>query len=171
MEVLDDYILEEELSEKEVDWQLFLGEKFDYYRPIWNKIEQGHRVQFNIYAFIFSGAWAAYRKMYVVFFVLCFFNISLDYIPVLLDSLGIGATLIPQIISWIGFLLCGFFGNLIYYKSAIKKIATIKAAQYSKALEEQSIIKAGGTDFIFPIVATIVLVGLIIGFNYYWEIN
>lgn len=171
MEVLDDYILEGELSEKEVDWQLFLGKEFDYYRPIWHKIEQGHRVQFNIYAFIFSGTWAAYRKMYAVFFVLCFFNISLDYIPVLLGFSGIGTTLIPLILSWIGFLLWGFFGNLIYYKSAIKKIAAIKAAQHSKSLEEQSIIKAGGTDFTFPIIATIVLIGLIIGFNYYFGIN
>jgi hypothetical protein len=171
MEVLDDYILEEELSEKEVDWQLFLGNEFDYYRPIWHKIEAGKRVQFNIYTFIFSFSWAAYRKMYAVFFLIFLFNLLPDCIPYFLHGPGIGTVLIPQVLSWAGYLLWGFWGNFIYYKHANKKIAAIKAAQHSKDLEEKSIIEAGNTDLAFPIVASIILIGLIIVFKSYFGIN
>lgn len=158
MEILDDYILEEEtLSEKEADWQLFLGDSFEYYLPIWHKIENGQKAQFNGWGFIFSTGWAAYRKLYSFFFILFFINAFLDYVPYFL---GFYIGNLSGILSLSVFVIWGFYANYIYYQQATKKIAAIKAARLSTIIEQKSIRDAGGTDLKTAIIISIVFVVL-----------
>lgn len=155
MEILDDYILEEEtLSEKEADWQLFIGDRFEYYLPIWRKIENGKKAHFNGWGFIFSAGWAAYRKLYSFFFILFFINTSFDYIPYFL---GLYMGNLSTILSLSFFLIWGFYANYIYYTQATKKIAAIKAARLSKVLEQKAIRDAGGTDLATAVGLSVIL--------------
>lgn len=164
MEILDDYIIEEEISEKEADWQFFLGKEFDYYRPIWNKIEAGQKIQFNIYAFIFWVAWAGYRKMYKVYFSLFLFKQLYEYTPYFLNFSEIARTFMDILFILI-YLVWGFYANLVYYNHATKKIAEIKSTNLSKVLQEKSIRDAGQEDMSFPLGVGFILVVLSILLN------
>lgn len=150
MEILDDYIIEEELSEKEADWQLFIGKEFEYYRSIWRKIEAGEKIQFNIYAFFFWVGWAGYRKMYKVYFSLILLKQLSEYLPYFLNFPSPAVSAIG-VLFFLVYLVWGFYANLIYYNHATKKIAQIKSAGLSKVLEEKSIRDAGQIDITFPL--------------------
>ncbi|WMX12020.1 DUF2628 domain-containing protein [Aureispira sp. CCB-E] len=156
MEILDNHIFEEELSEKEADWKLFIGDKFDYYLPVWQKMEQGQKIHFNLSAFIFWVGWAAFRKMYLIYFLLFAARQVTNYLPFLFNA-SPELTLFIEIMFFFVYLAWGFYANWAYYNHAQKKIASIKTAGLSKVLEEKSIRDAGQTDIQFPIFMGIVL--------------
>ncbi|MBL4648853.1 MAG: DUF2628 domain-containing protein [Aureispira sp.] len=164
MEILDDYIIAEELSEKEIDWQLFIGKEFEYYRPIWNKIEAGDKVPFNVYAFFFWVGWAGYRKMYQVYFSLLLVKILVDYIPYFLNFSEPAISAISVLFILV-YLAWGFYANKVYYNHATKKIAQIKSTGLSKVLEQKSIRDAGQTDITFPIGTGVLLFVLLMLLN------
>ncbi|CAA6799036.1 MAG: Unknown protein [uncultured Aureispira sp.] len=165
MEVLDDYSLgEEQLSEKEADWKLFIGKKFDYYRPIWQKIEAGNKIQFNVYAFFFWSGWAGYRKMYQIYFILVALKLLSDYIPHFLNFPPPAASTVSILFFGV-YLFWGFNANFIYYKHATKKIAQIKSTGLSKVLEETSLRNAGQEDMAFPLGAGFIIFILVLCLN------
>lgn len=169
MEILDDFIIEEEVSDKEADWKLFIGKEFEYYRPIWNKIEAGEKIQFNVYSFFLWSAWAGYRKMYQVYFLLVIAKQLFEYIPFFLGFTE-EATIIVNILVILIYFIWGFYANLIYYKHATKKIAAIKSAGLSRFLEQKSIRDAGGTDITFPMLVGLALFVLLMFLNRFLEL-
>lgn len=165
MEVLDDYSIgEEQLSEKEADWKLFIGKQFDYYRPIWQKIEAGNKMQFNVYAFFFWSGWAGYRKMYQIYFILVALKLLSDYIPHFLNF-PTATISIVDILFFLVYLAWGFCANFVYYKQSTKKIAKIKSIGLSKVLEEISLRNAGQEDMTFPLGAGFIVFILVLCLN------
>lgn len=160
MEILDDYTLgDEKLSEKETDWQHFIGKQFDYYRPIWQKIEEGKKIQFNFYAFFFWSGWAGYRKMYQIYFILVALNLLSEYIPFFLGFSELSTGFI-SILFFLVYIIWGCYANLIYYNHATKKIAEIKSSGLSRVLEEKALRDAGHEDLTFPLGVGFIIVVL-----------
>lgn len=165
--LLDDNLLDDSfgyLNEEEENWQLFLGKKANDYIPIWKQIKQGKKVHFNIFAFLFWAFWLAYRKMYGYAFLLILLNFSLEYIPLILGLSPefSGLIIIKLIASWGIYIGLSLWGNLLYYQQSMKKIQAIKAKNLDREKEKTALIEGGGTDFVFPIIAFILYVGLII---------
>ncbi|BDS10381.1 DUF2628 domain-containing protein [Aureispira anguillae] len=166
MEILDDSISKETLTEQEQDWNLFIGDQANYYIPIWRKIQDGKYMHFNIPAFFLWVAWAGYRKMYAVYLILAVGrSLIVEYIPTLL---GIGQQFQALLAAFffLIFIAWGLFANYIYYNHAQKKIQAIKAQHLSQTEQEKAIIAAGNTDLVFPIVIGLVLMGISFSFQH-----
>lgn len=67
MDILDDQIAVG--SELDNYWQVFLGDDYEHYQPIWTAIENDKRQFFHFGALLFGGFWLVYRKQYLVAFI------------------------------------------------------------------------------------------------------
>jgi len=155
MEILDDFNIEEKYSNKEHEWALFIGERADYYLPIWKKIEQGEQIHFNLAALVFSTMWLAYRKMYLPFllfigalffggFATSFFAISNDY------------KLAYQGIQWVFYFWLALRGNKLYYDHAQRTIQKIKQTHPNIQKQHSEIQRQGNVNAMFPIIIIVI---------------
>lgn len=173
MEILDEEIEISEGSPEEEEWRLFIGDKADYYIPIWNKFkQQDKRVHFNISAMFFNIYWLGYRKMYKLAFL------------VLLASYLLVAVLFYNIRNIQGdnfafytftyyFVYIGLAlgGDWMYYKHAQEVIQEIKRKTPNKSAREKAIQAAGGVNPMFSIllmgVSTALVLFFVLVLNYF----
>jgi len=127
--------------EDEKELRAFVGDEADYYLGAWS---EGRKVSFNWAAFLFSAPWLFYRKMYGV--------------AALFLAAGIGfAAVLHELVVTLGLaLLCGFFGNKLYYWQARR---VVRKACSGEPLEENRLkilARRGGTSavavFVFLLV-------------------
>ncbi len=102
------------IGKKRLDYYLKRFESFDDrgggFIPSWNWA-----------AFFFTGLWALYRKMYAVFFVV----LGISFISAIFNILAFISPTPPlgiliRVVLMIGF---GIYGNALYYRHTIRKIA------------------------------------------------
>jgi hypothetical protein len=135
----------------------FVGRKADYYLKKWApRLEDPQAdVGMNWAAFLLTGLWLAYRKMYAaafIFFgaaVLERFSEEVVFRGLMrLPSVPMGVNLIYSLAAAI---ICGLFGNAWYLAHARRKIADAHA----QGLEGEQLLFAlsqrGGTSFFAPI--------------------
>lgn len=115
----------------------------DYYEMEFAKIEEGKRARFHIPAFFFTSFWMFYRKMFTEGAVLLGGMIVVQMILAGLISsfatsnaqfLFTGIYLSAAIIAGV---LCGLFGNLLYYKY-VRRTKQQAAFQGESILEKKS---------------------------------
>ncbi len=132
----------------------FIGKSTPYYLQVFNRIKLFGSSKFNFSAFLFSGAYFLYRKMYAVGVVLILLMIGLSvgsaYLMMsndwftnynaFMQSVSRGeqmnmfspemlSLLLPALLSSMRFvimLICGFVANRSYYKHCTKVINEIK---------------------------------------------
>ena len=102
-------------------YEATLGEKnYTYYLKKFEKFDQqppGLKASWNWSAFLCSGLWALYRKMYGWFFIFC----GVSLLSNVLEKAGIaGLGTLILLALWIFFTI---FANSLYFGSIKKKIA------------------------------------------------
>ena len=132
-------------AEDEKELKAFVGDEANYYLTAWFKKE---RVSFNWAAFLFSAPWLFYRKMYGVAVVFLVAAIVL-------------AAVLPEIVVTFGFaLLCGFYGNWLYYRQARRVIRQVRSQQPVEDTRLKVLARRGGTN---PIAVFVFLLIVLLG--------
>lgn len=161
-DILDDFRDKNE-NEEENDWRNYLGEQADYYIPIWKKIQAGHNIIFNAYAFFLGMFWMLHRKMYrvaIIVGIISTFQIIVE--ELLRTNWGMTEnefTPISLIISLIWWVVLGLYGNYFFYHDAQKKITAAKNStieNYDVKLQE-----VGGTSALSVIVGIVIYFAII----------
>ena len=155
----------EPITEEEV--KAFVGRKADYYCRKWSLALKGQgvghdqvavaglmlsqpRTDFNWAAFLLSGLWLPYRKMYVL--TLVFFGVILAE-SVLEEVFFVGALGMPEPPAAVGRLVglaaaivCGCFGNRWYLSHARKVITEVRSQGLPEEEYLRILSKRGGTS-------------------------
>lgn len=150
MDILDDQIAIG--SELDNYWQLFLGDDYEHYQPIWTAVENDKRRFFHFGALLFGGFWLVYRKQYLAAFIyaLVFWLISF------VDLLSFYAEGFPIWYLLFSHLYIGFSAYKNYYKHAqqhIQRIIQRVPNQRERLIEIQAV---GGTT-IFGVLGFVLL--------------
>ncbi len=156
-DILDD-IRDDNQDHQIEDWRNYLGEQADYYVPIWEKIQSGQIIVFNVYSFFFGMFWMLYRKMYrTTIIVGIIFTIQIIMEEILRINGGMTESElnpISWIISLVWWIVLGLYGNYFYYLDAQQRISASKKLvpeYYDSQLQE-----IGGTS-ILSLLAGIVI--------------
>jgi hypothetical protein len=132
-------------AEDEKELKAFVGDEADYYLKAWIK---GGRVSFNWAAFLFSAPWLLYRKMYGVAVVFLLAGIAL-------------VAVLPEIVVTFGFaLLCGFYGNWLYYRQARRVVRQVRLQEPVEDTRVKILARRGGTS---PIAVFVLLLIILLG--------
>jgi hypothetical protein len=158
------------------EFTAYIGKGSRDYIDAWMPaIEGGGKISgFNFAAFLFSGLWMAYRKMYR--YALIFFGVIIAFtLGVIILFLGIlGGNITPPYIIYIFDIIIGVIvgikGNQLYFSSAMREINRIHAQNLSQEDCMKLIVQKGGTNiwkalaltFLFFVVY--IVLGLIVGF-------
>jgi hypothetical protein len=136
----------------EQELRAFVGRNADYYLRVWNPalFGQGRVSGFNLFAFLGSGLWLPYRKMYKATFILFvvvlaellweqFLFVGLFRMPgsprvlTLLVALGVG-------------IVTGLRGNGWYLSHALRVIAEVRSRGFPADVHFQVLARRGGTS-------------------------
>jgi len=124
----------------------FAGKNADYYWTRWTPLIQGQDWSgFNWAAFLLSGLWLAYRKMYGI--ALIFYAVAL--LGVFADQMRDERT--ERLQSWVPWLiaaLCGGYGNRWYWSHATRLIDQLRVQQTGEGIPEGLLAKHGGTSIL-----------------------
>ncbi|MCM2676222.1 hypothetical protein [Alkalicoccobacillus plakortidis] len=125
-------------STEEEALQLYIGEKYDYYKKKWSigRNRKPALVSFNVGGFFGTFWWSAGRAMYLYasFFFLFMFLADLLF---LLTGYEVWE---DSIYPTVGLVVYGLFGNYNYYYYAMKKVKKMMGENRSR----REIIAAGG---------------------------
>jgi uncharacterized protein DUF2628 len=138
------------LTEQEV--RAFVGPRADTYLKKWRAPLEGSGsgTGFNWAAFLLSGLWLPYRKMYLATTIL-FGIILIEAIAEEVVFVGIlkmddpPASLGPLVGILVG-VVCGAFGNRWYLTHAQKAVAAVREQGLSEDAYLQALSKRGGTN-------------------------
>lgn len=110
------------IGEKNRDYYLKRFESFD---------DRGGGIipSWNWAAFIFTGLWLLYRKMYAVFFAVLGISFISGFIIGILPLDSPLNVIIFNVLWYFGF---GIYGNFLYYGHSIRKIATAHATRFDE---------------------------------------
>jgi hypothetical protein len=142
--------------EDEHAW-VFFGKNAEYYIGLWQLRQQGKYLHFSIAAFFAGLFWLAYRRMYLVLFLLVvvlLVEVSVEQ-AVLGEDVGQGTTIL---INLIHASLLGLFGNAIYLWDAERKIRKVLRQQLPKEETLVRLRQAGGISWWF-LPVSLLLVG------------
>lgn len=127
------------------DMRYFIDSNSTYYMNKYEDMKmKGKRASWNWSAFIFSGYWALYRKMYVAGLLMMAINYTISFIPVFGDLLSL--------LFWI---LVGAYGNRLYLEYVENNLVNIRSLDSYE--REKAFKRKGGTNIIVPIVVIILL--------------
>ncbi|WP_457639226.1 DUF2628 domain-containing protein [Persephonella sp.] len=113
----------------------FVQKNADYYLTKWKIMASGgSKVSWNWAAFLLTGPWMGYRKMYFYAFIFLVLNL-LSYIPLL--------GLIVWLALWIGI---GMLGNYLYGKYTYNKLLELKVKFPDEEAFKMAVVKEGGTS-------------------------
>jgi hypothetical protein len=131
--------------EDERELRAFVGDEADYYLAAWFK---GGRASFNWAAFLFSAPWLFYRKMYRVAALFLAIGIALTFV-------------LPELVVTFGLaLLCGFYGNWLYYRRARGVVRKVRATEPLEENRVKLLARRGGTS---PIAVLVLLLVVVLG--------
>jgi len=127
-----------------------IGEKNTvYYLEKFQRFDQqasGLKASWNWSAFLFSGLWLLYRKIYLWFFVYWLLGATLVGLVIFNAADSSKAFDIIVYITLAFHIICGIYGNFIYYKQVNKKIEAAKLTLNDNELLEQTLSSKGGTS-------------------------
>jgi hypothetical protein len=154
-------------DENSTDWEIraCVGRNADYYLRHWYGVLRGRKQStgFNWAAFLLSGLWLPYRKMYVatlIFFAAVMAERFLEIVveallevppPVWLDRV-VGLTFAA---------ICGGFGNRWYLSHVAKVISKARGEGLSDRKLRTRLTSRGGTSIVAPIVTIILFLATI----------
>ena len=120
------------------------GKNRSYYVMKWKAMQEtGNKVSWNWSSFLFSTYWMLYRKMYVPAIIKLVIDGILTYIGTLGSVISLGL--------WV---MCGLFGNYLYFQQMEKTIA--EANTLGEIRRSIYLSKKGGTTFV-----PVVIIGLL----------
>ena len=149
------------LSENRDDVYSFINSNFNYYIPLWERIEKEGRIfSWNWASFLFFPFWLFYRKMYfcgiIYSLIYCFINTILSLIINPLIKSNHIFEIIILICTYIIMSLSGVLGNWIYYKHTVINIKKNKRKYKESDSIKNELSKSGGTSnisiFLFPLI-------------------
>ena len=130
----------------------FVGSKAEYYLQKWSpSVEHsGHSPGFNWAAFLLSGLWLPYRKMYRVATI--FYGIiiveSIAEEALFVRILGQAETpaVLGRVVGLVAAAICGTYGNRWYLSHARKVISDVHAQGLEEHAAVEILSKRGGTS-------------------------
>jgi hypothetical protein len=146
------------LNDQEV--AAFVGAKADYYLQKWRPVldgtgNAGNATGFNWAAFLLSGLWLPYRKMYratAIFFGVILLETLLE------DIVYIGILGKPEapgfwgrVVSLIAAMVCGGFGNAWYLSHTQEAVTKVRGQGLADDIYLQTLAKRGGTSIVASI--------------------
>jgi hypothetical protein len=162
------------LTEAEI--RAFVGRRAGYYLTKWAAALDdpfGRATGFNWAAFLFSGLWIPYRKMYrtaLIFYSIVVAVSVVEFIAQAAGFLSDGALRalegFDRIIGLVFSIVCGMYGNYWYLTHARREIARIRASGLKDAAYYDALARRGGTTilaslglfFLFIVVLVLVVV-------------
>ncbi len=133
----------------------FIGKEADYYLKKWQPILEGRsqRAGFNWAAFLLTGLWLPYRKMFKWAFIFCgiilienflkfFYTFGLLFTP----EPPIALDILEGLMFLATNIICGTFGNIWYLSHTRKAISEIRRQGWQDEAYLQSLSKSGGTS-------------------------
>jgi hypothetical protein len=136
----------EPLTEQEL--RTFVGPRADYYLSKWAGDRRG--MGFNWAAFLLSGLWLPYRKMYLATFILYAIILVESVLEdvVFVGILGQADTpaALPRIVALAVAITCGTLGNRWYYAHACSKIRGLREQGMPDETYLDSLGERGGTS-------------------------
>lgn len=164
-------------SPEEQHLRAFVGSKADYYLEKWTPLQagRGHSTGFNWAAFLLSGLWLPYRKMYsvsTIFFAIILVE-SIAEEVLFVGILGKAETPagLDSVVGLVAAIICGAYGNRWYLSHARKVISDVCAQGLEQNAVTGVLSKRGGTSlgsslgffFLFMVVmfAVYIVLGLL----------
>lgn len=132
------------------DFSKVVQKKCDYYIPKFEGIKESkEKESWNYAAFFFSFSWLIYRKMYREGFIVLGIKILVMYIGKY-----------ERIASLIFSLICGIYGNYLYFKHCEKKVND--TAGLDENSKDKKLNRSGGVS-IFGLFIVFVIVFIVTG--------
>jgi len=148
----DERTLPEHLERTEAELRAFVGKNAGYYLKKWASAlaNEGGSSGFSGAAFLFSGLWLPYRKMYK--FTLILYGIVLAetvleaIVPAALGGAGSGAEAFGGLFGLAIWIVCGRYGNAWYLNHVKQRIAEVRARGLQDDDYFKELARAGGTN-------------------------
>jgi hypothetical protein len=135
----------------ERDLRVFVRRNADYYLKKWAPaLRFGGGAGFNWAAFLFSGLWLPYRKMYKITFI--FYGFVLLEVAAELAIAGLvpgsekGVELVGRLVSLVATIIIGKSGNAWYLSHAQKAIAGVRSLGLPAGESTKELARRGGTN-------------------------
>ena len=140
-------------SAEEQHLREFVGSKADYYLEKWSPLaleHSGRSTGFNWAAFLLSGLWLAYRKMYqvaMIFFAIILVETIAEEI-LFVGILGKSETpaALGRVVGLVAAIICGTYGNRWYLSHARKVVSDVRAQGIEEHAAAEMLSKRGGTS-------------------------
>jgi hypothetical protein len=136
----------------EAEIRAFVGKKADYYLTRWSEaLHDGGRVRgFNWAAFLLSGLWLPYRKLYriaIIFFVIVAAESVLEALAVAAGfATEAGLSALGSLVGLVAAVVIGSFGNAWYLAHAKRQIAQVRALGLQDDAYFAALARRGGTS-------------------------
>lgn len=146
----------------------FVGPKADYYLGKWRPSQAGpeHSTGFNWAAFLLSGLWLPYRKMYTITLILLGIILVESVAEEVLFVGILGEPEPPLVLSRVIGLgvavLCGAYGNRWYLAHARKAIAEVRAQGFDQQATHDRLAKRGGTSWLSPVLTILAYIAVLL---------
>jgi len=141
----------------------YVGGGADYYLSRWKQLAKngGMSVGFNVAAFLLSGPWLFYRKLYRPTIVLCGVTLLGSVVKDLaaievLSTPELRVLLSPLLALAVAFVV-GKYGTYWYYRQALRAVARAKSKSSDEVAQIQCVRKRGGTSIVAVILGLTVL--------------
>lgn len=165
---------EESLAAEEL--RAFVGRGADYYLNKWRAAiaSKDGGTGFNLAAFVFSGIWLPFRKMYAVTLIFYGIVIAEAIAEQVVFVLIMGEPEVPAGIDRLGDLIaaavCGAYGNRWYLSHARRTIARLKAEGMPREELLETLARRGGRSYLAAFGCFFLFALLIISFLIVLEI-
>lgn len=151
------------VTEEEI--RTFVGPNAGYYCERWMPVLEGREsgAGFNGTAFLFTGLWLPYRKLYGATFAFYGALVAVMVLELLLKYLVgmeipiVGGEWLVALVAWI---VCGFSANKWYLSRALRVIARARSRQLRKDAHLRWIAGQGGISVALPVGVFASLLGL-----------
>jgi hypothetical protein len=139
-------------SPRELEYRAFVGRNARYYLRKWSFApdDSGSTRGFNWAAFLLSGLWIPYRKMYRATFIFYSILVGTSVLAELAAYAGVASenalSALDQFGGVIASVVCGIFGNAWYLAHAKREIAKIRDLSLDNQAYLKALAKRGGTN-------------------------
>ncbi|WP_417851469.1 DUF2628 domain-containing protein [Thalassoglobus sp.] len=144
----------QEDSSVKKDLRAFVGNKWAYYYKQWESVLEGRdqKTGFNFVAFLFSGIWLPYRKMYFITFLFYGFIILETVLQeiILLKVLNRPdiSEILDRVIGLGTSIVIGMYANTWYLSHSRKEVDKIRSEHDDDETVRRLLQKRGGTSLL-----------------------
>jgi hypothetical protein len=162
------------LSEAEI--RAFVGKKASYYlrKWPWSGDNFGRAKGFNWAAFLLSGFWLPYRKMYRTTLIFFSIIVAMTVLEEIVFAAGLvsesAATVYDRVTGLIIPIVCGRFGNAWYLAHAKREIAQIRVLGLKDEDYYLALARRGGTS-VFAAIGFMLFFAVVLFGIYYVEVS